>query len=194
MSRSASWAWDSSILSIHHPSRSLRSSSEKLLKVPRKNLNSYGHRSFSYQAPTVWNSLPSQIRQSSSLTCFKTNLKTHLVAKSVHCSHPVDLFSVCVRVCVCVCVRAYYLNFFYILMYVMAFLLTVLLLTLVFVQRLEDALASRSLFLDQWLRCALNVLFIIIINTDKHSHDFTATESKKEKTRTSHSSILYQCL
>ena len=49
----------SSTLKTYQPSRSLRLNDEKLLKVPRMNLKSFGYRSFSYQAPTVWNSLPS---------------------------------------------------------------------------------------------------------------------------------------
>lgn len=43
----------SSALVINQPSRSLRSTHEKLLKVPRQNLKAFGRRSFSYQAPTV---------------------------------------------------------------------------------------------------------------------------------------------
>ena len=39
----------SSTLFIYQPSRSLRSSQEKLLKVPRENLKAFGHRSFGYQ-------------------------------------------------------------------------------------------------------------------------------------------------
>ena len=68
----------SACLSSYCPSRSLRSSNEKLLSVPRINLKSAGARSFQYQAPSVWNSLPAHIRTSSSLTTFKSSLKTYL--------------------------------------------------------------------------------------------------------------------
>ena len=68
----------SSKLVSYSPSRSLRSSSEKLLKVPRYNLKSSGFRSFRSQAPHFWNSLPSSLRNSPSLPTFKKNLKTHL--------------------------------------------------------------------------------------------------------------------
>ena len=49
----------STVLHIYQPPRVLRSSSEKLLKIPRVNLKSAGERSFHFAAPTVWNSLPS---------------------------------------------------------------------------------------------------------------------------------------
>ena len=38
---------------IYQPSRSLRSSNDRLLKVPRWKLKSFGYRSFSYQGPVV---------------------------------------------------------------------------------------------------------------------------------------------
>ena len=65
------------IISRHLPSRSLRSSSALQLTVPRTS-HSWGDRSFSHAAPKLWNNLPLEIRQSSSLTVFKSCLKTHL--------------------------------------------------------------------------------------------------------------------
>ena len=56
----------------------LRSSSDKLLCVPRVNLKSTGARSFQYQVPYVWNSVPIQTQFSTSLTSFKSSLKTNL--------------------------------------------------------------------------------------------------------------------
>ena len=41
-----------------------------------------GHRSFSYAAPFLWNSLPVHIRQANTLQCFKSLLKTHLFKAS----------------------------------------------------------------------------------------------------------------
>ena len=67
----------SSSLCTYQPSRSLRSSTKKLLKVPKTNLKTFGERSFGYIAPTVWNSLPADLRASPSLPTFKVNLKTH---------------------------------------------------------------------------------------------------------------------
>ena len=44
-----------------------------------KDHKTFGHRSFSYAAPSVWNSLPREIRHSQQSTAvFKTALKTHL--------------------------------------------------------------------------------------------------------------------
>ena len=71
-------------LSIYQPSRSLRSSSEKLLVVPSKKLKSFGQRSFSFSAAKVWNSLPSHLRNSSSLSLFKSRLKTHFFSAAFH--------------------------------------------------------------------------------------------------------------
>jgi len=67
-----------SSLSTYQPTRSLRSSSEKLLIIPRVNLKSAGERSFYFIAPTVWNSLPNSVRDTTTLSQFKTKLKTHL--------------------------------------------------------------------------------------------------------------------
>ena len=68
----------SSSLCTCQPSRSLRSSTERLLKIPKTNLKTFGERSFGYIAPTVWNSLPADLRASPSLPTFKAKLKTHL--------------------------------------------------------------------------------------------------------------------
>ena len=68
----------SSVLHTYQPPRVLRSSSEKLLKIPRVNLKSAGERSFHFAAPTVWNSLPSSIRNIANFSQFKAHLKTHL--------------------------------------------------------------------------------------------------------------------
>ena len=68
----------SELLHTYQPSRTLRSSSEKLLKVPQTNLRSAGNRSFHFQAAKIWNSLPTNVRSSPSLSSFKKNLKTHL--------------------------------------------------------------------------------------------------------------------
>ena len=67
----------SSLLHIYTPSRSLRSSSEKLLRVPKFRTKTFGQRSFQYQAPSIWNSLPQKIRNATSLSSFKSQLKTH---------------------------------------------------------------------------------------------------------------------
>ena len=66
----------------YEPSRSLRSSNEKLLKIPKRNLKSFGQRSFSFMAPSLWNSLPATLRNVPTLSQFKSQLKTFLFAQA----------------------------------------------------------------------------------------------------------------
>ena len=55
----------SDLLRVYSPSRQLRSSSDsRTLRFPHIKTRTFGHRSFSHAAPSVWNSLPA--------------LKTHL--------------------------------------------------------------------------------------------------------------------
>ena len=68
----------SSSLCTYQPSRSVRSSTKRLLKIPKTNLKTFGERSFGYIAPTVWNSLPAHLRAFPCLPTFKANLKTYL--------------------------------------------------------------------------------------------------------------------
>ena len=72
----------SSSLCTYEPSRSLRSSNEKLLKIPKRNLKSFGQRSFSFMAPSLWNSLPATLRNVPTLSQFKSQLKTSLFAQA----------------------------------------------------------------------------------------------------------------
>ena len=72
----------SSSLCTYEPSRSLRSSKEKLLKIPERNLKSFGERSLSFMAPSVWNSLPADLRNLPTLSQFKSNLKTFLFTQA----------------------------------------------------------------------------------------------------------------
>ena len=65
------------LLTLYHPTRNLRSASNNLLVVPDLR-SSHGRRSFSFAAPTVWNSLPVQLRSCSCITKFCSLLKTHL--------------------------------------------------------------------------------------------------------------------
>ena len=58
--------------------RPLRSEKLELLKVPKTRLKTYGDRSFKYAAAVEWNKLPLKVRESPSVSCFKTNLKTYL--------------------------------------------------------------------------------------------------------------------
>jgi hypothetical protein len=65
------------LLKPYTPSRSLRSSNTHLLEVPFIK-TALGRRSFSFAAPTIWNSLPLPLRTSQSLQIFTSKLKTHL--------------------------------------------------------------------------------------------------------------------
>ena len=73
-----------SLLSVYTPTCELRSGSDGVrLIVPRTDL-AISSRAFSVYAPNVWNSLPQSVGKlasgsnPSSLSCFKTSLKTHL--------------------------------------------------------------------------------------------------------------------
>ncbi len=67
----------SQLLSVYTPSRDLRSSDSGLLVIPPTLLRSMGDRAFSSCAPKLWNSLPSEIRQTESFCVFKSVLKTY---------------------------------------------------------------------------------------------------------------------
>ena len=53
-----------------------RSANRGDLFVPRTRTATYGKRAFSAAGPATWNSLPAEIRQSETLTVFKSKLKT----------------------------------------------------------------------------------------------------------------------
>ena len=69
-------------LQKYQPSRNLRSSNENLLLAQRYSLKTAGGRAFKAAASRIWNALPANIRQSESLTIFKSQLKTYLFGKS----------------------------------------------------------------------------------------------------------------
>ena len=68
----------SKLLHPYPTCRSLRSADQLLLRVPKTKLKLRGDRAFSVAAPKLWNNLPLHIRQASSLSNFKTLLKTLL--------------------------------------------------------------------------------------------------------------------
>jgi exonuclease III len=65
------------LITPHKPSRTLRSSSQNQLVIPRITSET-GRRSFAYAAPTIWNSLPLALKTTTSLSTFHSLLKTHL--------------------------------------------------------------------------------------------------------------------
>ncbi|OCT74968.1 hypothetical protein XELAEV_18033956mg [Xenopus laevis] len=59
------------LLTDHNDDRLLRSSSQGLLKIPRTRLKGKGDCAFAAYAPRLWNNLPLDIRQASSVDIFK---------------------------------------------------------------------------------------------------------------------------
>ena len=60
-------------------SRSLRSASDtRIFRVPRVCRRTLGERSFQYIGPVIWNSLSFSVRHATTLSSFKSKLKTHL--------------------------------------------------------------------------------------------------------------------
>ena len=67
-----------SMLTLYEPGRNLRSAGRQLLKPKVARLTKTGGRAFSVCAPTMWNSLPEDLRKCSSINGFKSGLKTFL--------------------------------------------------------------------------------------------------------------------
>ena len=65
------------LLNEYQPTRQLRSSSHIMLQRPKTRTVRYGDRAFSAYAPKIWNNLPLHVRESDSISCFKSRLKTH---------------------------------------------------------------------------------------------------------------------
>ena len=75
-------AYLSDFLSLYQPFRPLRSSNDTLkLNIPHTKLKTAGQRSFAFQAPTIWNTLPLPLRRQQTLETFKSGLKTFLFPK-----------------------------------------------------------------------------------------------------------------
>ena len=58
--------------------RPLRSADSNFLAIPQSRTKTYGDRTFSVAAPTLWNGLPDELREIHELGHFKTQLKTFL--------------------------------------------------------------------------------------------------------------------
>ena len=73
----------SSSINTYTPTRQLRSASDKTILIqPTSHYKTYGQRSFFTYGPKVWNQLPQDIREASSLNIFKKRLKTHLFVRA----------------------------------------------------------------------------------------------------------------
>ena len=68
----------SELLKYYTSERKLRSSSQHLLATPKARLKTHGERAFAVAAPRLWNSIPLELRSSSSIDMFKPHLKTYL--------------------------------------------------------------------------------------------------------------------
>lgn len=66
----------------YRPTRTLRSSTQSLLVVPSCRTATYGSRSFIVSAPTLWNSLPNELKAVQTLATFKKCLKTYLFRRA----------------------------------------------------------------------------------------------------------------
>ena len=74
----------SAFLCTYLTSSTLRSSNEKLLKIPKRNRKSVGDHSSDFIASTVWNSLPASVRNLPTLSDFKAHLKTPFFNRHFH--------------------------------------------------------------------------------------------------------------
>ena len=70
-----------STIQMYQPVRSLRSASRNLL-VKKRFSSRYGRRAFSTAAPEIWNDLPENVKNSETLSEFKTNLKTYFFTQA----------------------------------------------------------------------------------------------------------------
>ena len=63
------------LLQVYQPARSLWSSGDLKLVMPRTRHRSYGDRAFSVKAQSLWNSLPLHMRTMSSMLTLKESVK-----------------------------------------------------------------------------------------------------------------------
>ena len=66
------------ILLPYTPGRRRRSSNQLLLSAAKFNLKTYGGRSSTIAAPSVWNALPFEVKFCNSLSSFESKLNTWL--------------------------------------------------------------------------------------------------------------------
>ncbi len=63
---------------------SLRSNEQNLLIVPKTMRKTFGDRAFAKAGPFLWNELPTDIREASTVETFKNRLKTFLFKKAFY--------------------------------------------------------------------------------------------------------------
>ena len=75
-------AYLSELLHVYTPSCALRSSSDtRMLKTQQYKRKTHGFRTFSCFGPHIWNSFPQDLRHCSTLSSFKTKLKSFLFSQ-----------------------------------------------------------------------------------------------------------------
>ncbi len=93
------------LLTPYTLTRSLRSAGKNLLVVPSYRLKSFAARSFACAAPSIWNGLPNKLCIISSISRFKTGLKSYLfrdayklwyLFRTRRCDNFLDHFRVCI--------------------------------------------------------------------------------------------------
>ena len=70
------------LLTPYTPTRNLRSANKDTLVIPKVTTKAYGQRSYQFAAPHLWNNLPLHIKQATTISSFKTLLKTYLFKSS----------------------------------------------------------------------------------------------------------------
>ena len=71
----------SELISRYIPSRALRSNNSNLIVTKTAKYKTLGERAFSVNASQVWNSLPLELKNCTSINIFKQHLKTYLFRK-----------------------------------------------------------------------------------------------------------------
>ena len=86
-------AYIDDLLRPYIPTRTLRSSTLRLLAVPSEasSCSGYGDPAFSIAAPREWNKLPESVRKAQSVESFKNQLKTLQLINPVHILIPIPV-------------------------------------------------------------------------------------------------------
>ena len=93
-----------SVFHLYTPSWQLRSSADTwVFRIPSFRSKSSGRCSLSYQAPVIWNQLPVSVCHSTSVSSFKSSLKTVVFSESFSSGPSPWYTTVCACVCVCLC-------------------------------------------------------------------------------------------
>ncbi len=73
-------AYVSELITFRQSSRSLRSTNKLFLTVPRTHLKLKGDQAFAAAGPRLWNSLPSEITEITSINVFKAGVKKYFLS------------------------------------------------------------------------------------------------------------------